>query len=587
MNLVNLESVSLSYGVKPLLDDVSLGIAEGDRIGIVGRNGAGKTSLLSVLALAVAPNSGRVTHTSGLRIGVLAQGDALDPLATVRHVVLGDRPDHSWAGDRVARAVVQTLLSPELLDRVVGSLSGGERRRAALAALLVTDIDLLMLDEPTNHLDIETIDWLAGFLAQRRGALVVVTHDRWFLDAVCTLTWEVADGRVAQYLGGYAAYVLARAERERISGVVEERRQNLLRKELAWLRRGPPARTSKPQFRIDAANALIADEPPARDRTVLASFSSARLGKSVFDVEVMSLSLGPAELFADVTWRVGPGDRIGLVGVNGSGKTTLLRVLAGLRGVDSGVVKVGKTVRIGYLSQDVAELDPTLRVLEAVEAVRRQTVLGDGREVTASSLLERFGFSGERQWTPVGELSGGEKRRLQLLRLLMDEPNVLLLDEPTNDLDVDTLTALEDLLDNWAGTLIAASHDRYFLERVCDTTTALVGGGQLASLPGGVDEYLARRSRERSAATGVPAPAVAAASAGNAGDVRAARKDVTRIERQLSKLTDREKELHAALAEAATDYVAAAALDSELRALHVTRAQLEEDWLDASHRAGQ
>jgi ATP-binding cassette subfamily F protein uup len=585
MNLVNLESVSLSYGVKPLLDDVSLGIAEGDRIGIVGRNGAGKTSLLSVLAAAVAPQSGRVTHTSGLRIGVLAQGDALDPAATVRHVVLGDRPDHSWAGDRVARTVVSTLLSVEMLDRVVGTLSGGERRRAALAALLVTDIDLLMLDEPTNHLDIETIDWLAGFLASRRGALVVVTHDRWFLDAVCTLTWEVADGRVAQYLGGYAAYVLARAERERISGVVEERRQNLLRKELAWLRRGPPARTSKPQFRIDAANALIADEPPARDRTVLASFSSARLGKSVFDVEDVSLSLGSSLLFSDVTWRVGPGDRIGLVGVNGSGKTTLLRVLARLRGVDSGVVRVGKTVRIGYLSQDVAELDPTLRVLEAVEAVRRQTVLGDGREVTASALLERFGFTGERQWTPVGELSGGEKRRLQLLRLLMDEPNVLLLDEPTNDLDVDTLTALEDLLDSWAGTLIAASHDRYFLERVCDSVTALIGGGQLASLPGGVDEYLGRRTRERSAVTNAPAPATAVAAT-TTGDVRAARKDVTRIERQLSKLDDREKELHDQLAAAATDYVAAAALDSELRALQVTRAQLEEDWLDAAHRAG-
>ena len=530
----------------------------------------------------VAPNSGRVTHTSGLRVGVLAQGDALDPAATVRHVVLGDRPDHSWAGDRVARTVVETLLSTEMLDRVVGTLSGGERRRTALAALLVTDIDLLMLDEPTNHLDIETIDWLAGFLSSRRGALIVVTHDRWFLDAVCTLTWEVADGRIAQYLGGYAAYVLARAERERISGVVEERRQNLLRKELAWLRRGPPARTSKPQFRIDAANALIADEPPARDRTTLATFSSARLGKSVFDVEDMSLSLGSVTLFSDVTWRVGPGDRIGLVGVNGSGKTTLLRILAGLRGVDSGVVKVGKTVRIGYLSQDVAELDPTLRVLEAVEAVRRQTVLGDGREITASSLLERFGFSGERQWTPVGDLSGGEKRRLQLLRLLMDEPNVLLLDEPTNDLDVDTLTALEDLLDSWPGTLIAASHDRYFLERVCDSTTALIGGGRLAALPGGVDEYLARRSRDRSAAASAPAPA---ASGGNAGDVRAARKDVTRIERQLSKLEAREKELHAQLAAAATDYVTAAALDAELRTLQVTRAQLEEDWLDAAHRA--
>jgi len=581
MNLVNLESVSLSYGLRPLLDDVSLGVADGDRIGIVGRNGAGKTSLIQVLARVSGPHSGRVTHTSGLRIGVLSQGDSLDLSASVRDVVLGDRPDHDWAGDRTLRSVVSTLLREDMLDRLVGTLSGGERRRVALAALLVSNIDLLMLDEPTNHLDIETIDWLARHLAARRGALVVVTHDRWFLDAVCTLTWEVADGRVAQYEGGYAAYVLARAERERVSASTEDRRQNLLRKELAWLRRGPPARTSKPQFRIDAANALIADEPPARDRTVLAEFSSVRLGKSVFDVEDASLRLGSAELLDDVTWRVGPGDRIGLVGVNGSGKTTLLRVLAGQRAVDTGVVKTGTTVRIGYLSQDVAELDPTMRVLEAVESVRRRTVLGDGRELTASALLERFGFTGERQWTPVGELSGGEKRRLQLLRLLMDEPNVLLLDEPTNDLDVDTLTALEDLLDNWAGTLIAASHDRYFLERVCDDVTALIGG-RLASLPGGVDEYLARRVSSASAAVGAPGPAVAAAGS---GDQRAARKDVARIERQLAKLTSREAALHGELAAAATDYPTTALLDAELQELLATRVQLEEEWLDAAHRA--
>jgi ATP-binding cassette subfamily F protein uup len=581
MNLVNLESVSLSYGVRPLLDDVSLGISDRDRIGVVGRNGAGKTTLLRVIAGLEAPNSGRVTQANGLRVGVLAQGDDLDAEATVHHVVLGDRPEHDWAGDRTLREVVTTLLRDDTFDRQVRTLSGGERRRVALAALLLQDLDLLMLDEPTNHLDIETIDWLARHLAARRGALITVTHDRWFLDAVCTHTWEVEAGQIAQYEGGYAEYVLARAERERVSAFTEDRRQNLLRKELAWLRRGPPARTSKPRFRIDAANALIADEPPARDRTQLAKFSSVRLGKSVFDVEDMSLRLGSLELFNDLTWRVGPGDRIGLVGVNGSGKTTLLRVLAGLRAVDAGVVRVGKTVRIGYLSQDVAELDPTLRVLEAVEAVRRQTVLGDGRELTASSLLERFGFTGERQWTPVGDLSGGEKRRLQLLRLLMDEPNVLLLDEPTNDLDVDTLTALEDLLDGWAGTLIAASHDRYFLERVCDDVTALVGGGKLASLPGGVDEYLARRAASVTAAVGASAGSAGAGS----GDQRAARKDVTRIERQLAKLVDREKALHVELATAATDYAAIALLDAELQTLLATRAQLEEEWLDAAHRA--
>jgi ATP-binding cassette subfamily F protein uup len=582
MNLVNLESVSLSYGVRPLLDDVSLGVSDRDRIGVVGRNGAGKTTLIRVLAGHELPKAGRVTQASGLRIGVLAQGDALDPAATVRGVVLGDRPDHDWAGDRTLREVVTTLLRDDILDRSVHTLSGGERRRTALAALLVTELDLLMLDEPTNHLDIETIDWLARHLAGRRGALVTVTHDRWFLDAVCTRTWEVEGGRVAQYDGGYAAYVLARAERERVGAVTEERRQNLLRKELAWLRRGPPARTSKPRFRIDAANALIADEPPARDRTQLATFSSKRLGKTVFDVEDVSLTLGDSTLFDEVTWRVGPGDRIGLVGVNGSGKTTLLRVLAGMRPVGSGAVKTGTTVRIGYLSQDVAELDPTLRVLEAVEAVRRQTVLGDGRELTASALLERFGFTGERQWTPVGELSGGEKRRLQLLRLLMDEPNVLLLDEPTNDLDVDTLTALEDLLDGWAGTLIAASHDRYFLERVCDDVAALVGGGQLLTLPGGVDEYLERRQRDREE----PAVASVVPTTSSAGDVRDARKDMTRIERQLDKLATREIVLHEQLAAAATDYVKAAELDAELRALEAERAQLEESWLDAADRAG-
>ncbi|MDQ1485348.1 MAG: transport system ATP-binding/permease protein [Actinomycetota bacterium] len=585
MNLVNLEAVSLSYGLRPLLDDVSLGVADRDRVGIVGRNGAGKTTLIRVLAGTEQPDTGRVTRASGLRIGVLAQGDDLDPRATVRSVVLGTRPEHDWAGDRTLREVVTTLLRDDTLERRIETLSGGERRRAALAALLVTDLDLLMLDEPTNHLDIETIDWLARHLASRRGALVTVTHDRWFLDAVCTRTWEVEAGTISQYDGGYAAYVLARAERERVSAVTEERRQNLLRKELAWLRRGPPARTSKPQFRIDAANALIADEPPARDRATLATFSSARLGKSVFDLEGASLRLGASTLLDDVTWRLGPGDRIGLVGVNGSGKTTLLRILAGLRAPDTGVLKTGQTVRIGYLSQDVAELDPGMRVLEAVESVRRRTVLGDGRELTASALLERFGFTGERQWTPVGDLSGGERRRLQLLRLLMDEPNVLLLDEPTNDLDVDTLTALEDLLDGWAGTLVAASHDRYFLERVCDDVTALVGGGKLAALPGGVDEYLALRERQQAAAE-AGSPRTATAPTASAAEVREARKEMARLERQIGRLDDRETGLHEQLALAATDYEKASELDEELRAVRKERAELEETWLSAAERSG-
>jgi ATP-binding cassette subfamily F protein uup len=585
VNLVNVEAVSLAYGAGAVLDDISLGIADRDRIGIVGRNGVGKSTLIRVLSGIEQPDAGRVTHAGGLRIGLLDQGDTLDPAATVHAVVLGDRPEHDWAGDRVLREVVTTLLSPDVLDRPVRTLSGGERRRAALAALLVAEIDLLILDEPTNHLDIETIDWLARHLATRRGALVTVTHDRWFLDAVCTRTWEVDAGQVMQYEGGYAAYVLARAERERISAVTEERRQNLLRKELAWLRRGPPARTSKPQFRIDAANALIADEPVARNPADLARFASARLGKSVFDLEGASLRLGHKKLLDDVTWRIGPGDRIGLVGVNGSGKTTLLRILAGLQAVDDGDLKTGKTVQIAYLSQDVSELDPEMRVLEAIESIRRQIDLSDGRVLTASALLERFGFTGQRQWTPVRDLSGGERRRLQLLRLLMNEPNVLLLDEPTNDLDVDTLTALEDLLDSWAGTLIAASHDRYFLERVCDQVTALVGAGTLRTLPGGVDEYLVlQQQRVQAAIADTPAkPAL------SAGAVREARKDLVRVERQLERLVGREKALHESLADAASaaDYEKSATLSADLRALHLERDGLEESWLDAAERAGQ
>jgi ATP-binding cassette subfamily F protein uup len=588
-NIVSLETVSLSYGVRQILDDVSLGLAERDRIGIVGRNGVGKTTLVRIIAGTERPDSGRVARTGGLRIGVLSQSDDLDPNATVHSVVLGDRPEHDWAGDRMLREIVTTLLRPDTVDRKVGTLSGGERRRAALATLLVSEFDLLLLDEPTNHLDIETIAWLADHLVSRRTALATVTHDRWFLDAVCNRTWELDEGRVMQYDGGYAAYVLARAERERVAAVTEERRQNLLRKELAWLRRGPPARTSKPQFRIDAANALIADEPPARDRAQLASFSSVRLGKSVFDLESGSLGFGELTLLDNVTWRVGPGDRIGLVGVNGSGKTSLLRVFAGMQQLPSGVLRVGKTVRIGYLSQHVAELDPALRVLEAVESVRRFTVLGDGRELSASALLERFGFASNKQWTPVADLSGGERRRLQLLRLLMDEPNVLLLDEPTNDLDVDTLTALEDLLDGWAGTLIAASHDRYFLERVCDTVTALTGGGRLVTLPGGIDEYVALRAQAPQVTTlgVVPSsggtPPVTPTTA-NAGAAREARKEMVRIERQLAKLDTREQNLHTQLAEAASDYTKAAELDAELRALQVERDQLEEAWLLASEQ---
>jgi ATP-binding cassette subfamily F protein uup len=450
--------------------------------------------------------------------------------------------------------------------------------------------DLLILDEPTNHLDVEGIDWLARHLAGRREALVVVTHDRWFLDAVCTDTWEVAGGQVHAYDGGYSAYVLARAERARMQVATDARRANLLRKELAWLRRGPPARTSKPRFRIDAANALIAEEPPPRDGVELMRFASARLGKTVYDVADATVTFGDRTLLDHLTWQVGPGDRIGIVGVNGSGKTSLLRMLVGSLPPTAGRVTRGVTVRAAYLSQDVVELEPSLRVLEAVEQVRQVIDLGKGRTVTATQMCERFGFVGNAQWTPVGELSGGERRRLQLLRLLMDEPNVLVLDEPTNDLDIDTLTALEDLLDDWPGTLLVVSHDRYFIERVTDRSVALLGDGQLRFLVGGVDEYLALRAAATSAAA-----ASARAGTSGGGDVvppsdaaaaRADRKELARVERVLDKLRTREARLHDELAAAATDHERVLALDVELRALLDERTALEDRWLELADRVG-
>ncbi len=578
-NLVNLEAVSKAFGTTTLLDRVSLGVDDGERIGVVGRNGGGKTTLVSVLAGLAEPDTGRVTHSGGLRVALLGQADRLDPAATVRSVVVGDRPEHEWAGDPVVRDVLLGLFGaldlpglPAGLDSAVGPMSGGERRRVGLASILVGDPDLVLLDEPTNHLDVEGVDWLARHLAARRCALVVVTHDRWFLDAVCSRIWEVDGGRVHGYDGGYSAYVLAKAERSRLAAFTEARRQNLLQKELAWLRRGPPARTSKPRFRIDAANALIADEPAARDRTDLMAFASARLGKTVYDVEEVTLQVGHRTLLDRVSWRLGPGDRVGIVGVNGSGKTSLLRLLRGELKPVAGRVVTGRTVRSAYLSQEVTELDPALRVLPAVEEVARVVDLGKGRELTAGQLLERFGFTGERQWTPVDQLSGGERRRLQLLRLLMTEPNVLLLDEPTNDLDIETLTALEDLLDGWPGTLVVVTHDRYFVERVTDTTVALVGDGRLAALPGGVEDYLARRRQRESLAV---APARQPA-----GDTRTAKRQLVALERALERLSRREARLHQELAARASDYEAVTALDVELRALTAEKADTEDAWLE-------
>ena len=588
-NLVNLERVSKAYGVRALLSSVSLGIAQGQRIGVVGRNGAGKTTLLEVLTGLERPDSGRVSLARGLMIGYLHQGDALEDTHSVREAVLANRSDHEWAADPGTREIVEVLLAGVTLDRAVSGLSGGERRRCSLAALLLGRHDLIVLDEPTNHLDVEAVAWLADHLANRASALVVVTHDRWFLDAVCQSTWEVHEGQVDAYEGGYAAYVLAKAERQRQAAATEARRQNLVRKELAWLRRGPPARTSKPKFRIEAANALIEDVPPPRDRLQLERFATQRLGKDVIDVEDVDLVRGERTLLHHATWRIGPGDRIGFVGVNGAGKTSVLALLAGELPPVAGRVKHGRTVALQHLTQHIDELDPGARVLATVESIRRVTRTVDG-EVTATSMLERFGFTGDRLTARLGDLSGGERRRFQLLRLLLTEPNVLLLDEPTNDLDIETLNVLEDFLDGWPGTLVVVSHDRYFLERVTDSTWALLGDGQMSMLPRGVDEYLERRAASHSAAMAaerqVPAPEeqVAATPKPKAGSAeeRAARKTVDRIDKQLARLAEREAELNAQVLEHAHDYEKLAGLTAELQQIGAEKDELEGEWLEAA-----
>ncbi|HSY16240.1 MAG TPA: ABC-F family ATP-binding cassette domain-containing protein [Jatrophihabitantaceae bacterium] len=586
VNLVNLESVSKAYGTTTVLDGVSIGVAAGERIGVVGRNGGGKTTLLRLMVGAEQPDSGRVTRTGGVEVATVAQRAEGRADATIRELVVGDAAEHEWAGDAAVREILAGLGLGQLgFESEFGRLSGGERRRVALAAALVRQADLLVLDEPTNHLDIEGINWLAEHLNRRRGALLVVTHDRWFLDAVVDRTWEVTDGGVRPFAGGYAAYVLARAERARQADASEARRQNLLRKELAWLRRGAPARTSKPQFRIDAAEALIANVPAPRSTTELRALAQRRLGRSVYDVEDVTVTAGDKLLLDDVTWHVGPGDRIGVIGVNGSGKTHLLRLLNGSLQPGSGTVKIGQTVHAGYLSQEITELPDNLRVIEAVQEVRTTAVIGD-TELSATQLAERFGFANDRQWTPVSDLSGGERRRLQLLRLLLTQPNVLLLDEPTNDLDTDTLAALEDLLDSWPGTLVVVSHDRYLLERVCDINVALLGDGSLAALPGGVEEYL--RRRRDAAATATPgaagdasgSAAAAATSTTRGGDPRAARKELTKLERQLATLDKKVAKLHSQLAEHATDYQRVAELSAELDELVAAKNATEEAWLE-------
>ncbi|AEF41938.1 ABC-F family ATP-binding cassette domain-containing protein [Hoyosella subflava] len=599
-NLVNLEQVSKSFGVKPLLEGVSLGVEAGERIGVVGLNGGGKTTLLEVLAGVTRVDDGRVSRRNDVRVAVVTQRGELPAGATVGDVVFGPLglAEHEWASDARIRGILTGIGLREAerhLDSPVDSLSGGERRRVGLAAALVQDLDLLILDEPTNHLDVEGVQWLADHLLTRRSALVVVTHDRWFLDTVATRTWEVVGGRVESYEGGYNDWVFARAERARISDAQEERRRNLARKELAWLRRGPQARTSKPRYRVEAAESLIADVPPPRDTVTLSAFATRRLGKVVIELEDVTLSTPDGrELLHDVTWRLAPGERAGIVGVNGSGKTTLLRALAGAADLIAGRRVEGKTVQLGWLRQELDDLPPEMRVLEAVEEVGRRVILGD-KEMSASQLAERLGFPPARQWTPVADLSGGERRRLQLTRILMAEPNVLLLDEPTNDLDIDTLQQLEDLLDSWPGTLVVISHDRYLTERVCDSVYALFGDGQLTHLPRGIEEYLQRRASNaagsgKPTAVAKPAPGGQAETAptktkGGAAE-RAAHKELTRLERAIAKLEQRQGDLHAELAAAATDPERLHKLHAQLKAIDSEHEDLEERWLELADELG-
>ena len=583
-NLVNFDAVSKAYGERALLSDVSLGVSEGERIAVVGRNGAGKSTLLRIMAGLEPPDAGRVTVTSGVHLETVSQAEKFDDTTTIADYVVPGLDIHEWASQPRVREVLEGLLGgfdDTLLARRLGDLSGGERRRVQLARALIADADLLLLDEPTNHLDVEIIAWLAAHLAARpRVAMVIVTHDRWFLDALCDRTWEVVDGGVEEYDGGYSAFVLAKAERARQSAAMESRRRNLLRKELAWLRRGAPARTSKPKFRIEAANELIEGEPPPRDDVQLLAFANARLGKVVFEAEDATIGIGDRTLLEHLTWNVGPGQRIGLLGANGAGKTTLIRTLLGEIPPTEGHIVRGSTIRPAYLSQHLEELDPKRRVLEAVEDVARRVELGKDRELSASQLCERLGFGADAQWTPVGDLSGGERRRLQLTRLLMTGPNVLVLDEPTNDFDVETLTALEDLLDGFAGTLLVISHDRYFLERSCDDFFALLGDSRLTHVTGGVEEYLVRVQPRRSAtaAASVTDSTVSQPRVSQA-DLRARAKELTRIERALAKAEAAQRALHDEMADAATDHERLSQLNRDLIAAERRTAELEEEWL--------
>lgn len=601
-HLLGAEALHLEYPTKVVFDAVTLGVNEGDRIGIVGRNGDGKSTLLALLAGRCVPDSGQVTVRGGVTVGVLDQSDTLDDHETVGHAVVGDTPEHEWAGSTRTRDVIAGLVADLDWDEPLRTLSGGQRRRVALARLLVGDHDILALDEPTNHLDIEAITWLAAHLRRRwtanAGGLLIVTHDRWILDAVCTTTWEVHDRIVEPFEGGYAAYILQRVERDRQAAAVEQRRQNLARKELAWLRRGAPARTAKPKFRIDAANALIADVPPLRDTVSLQSLAVTRLGKDVIDLLDAGVSYDGRQVLRDIEWRIAPGERTGILGVNGAGKSTLLGLIDGSVVPTSGRVKRGKSVKVATLSQRLDELDPfaddPVRVV--LGRLRTSYTLGSGsraRELTPSQLLERLGFANAQLSTPVKDLSGGQKRRLQLLLVLLDQPNLMVLDEPTNDMDTDMLAAMEDLLDSWPGTLIVVSHDRYLVERVTDQQYAILDG-HLRHLPGGVDEYLTVRAAQDAAARAVPVQHAAAAppkdvsaAALSGADLREAHKEVAAIERRLEKLAVHVKTIHDRMAaHDQSDYQGIQALDNELSTLTDESATLEDRWLALTDRIG-
>jgi ATP-binding cassette subfamily F protein uup len=581
-NVVNIEEVSKAFDIKELLIGVSLGVSEGDRIGIVGRNGSGKSTLMKIIAGVETPDAGRVTKSNSARIGLLSQVDSANPESTVGEVVLGDTAKHEWASEPNIREVFTGLFGSfddHIFDRKFGQLSGGERRRVGLAKLLINELDLILLDEPTNHLDVEGVAWLAHYLNSRKSlAVTVVTHDRWFLDAVTDRTWEVVGGKVEEYDGGYSAFVLAKAERARQTSVMDQRRNMLIKKELAWLRRGAPAQTVKPKFRVDAANVLIAGEPEPRNQGELLKFALNRLGKTVYEAHHVQVKLGDNELINDLYWNVGPGDRIGIVGINGAGKTTLMKTLVGEIQPTAGKLVTGITVKAAFLTQHLDELDPTWRVLEAVEKVANRVEIGGGRELSASQLCERLGFDRESQWTPVGDLSGGEKRRLQLTRLLMDSPNVLLLDEPTNDFDIETLTELEDLLDGYGGTLIVISHDRYFLERVCDRFVGLLGDKNVRDLPRGVDEYLELRHES----VQPDASASKEKKTSSAAEERQLKKDRVRLERQMEKADSRILELEGEQDGASFDAERLNEITNELAQLRGEKNRLEEEWLQVT-----